>query len=61
MIEEWGPAGRRGRRAGQPVRGDDERTGNAIYDGTDDDGPAQLVLTVLAAVAVLIVIGLVLL
>lgn len=59
MIEEWGPRGRK--RAAQPVRDAGHQTGNAIYDGTDDDGPAQLVLAVLAAVAVLIVFGLVLL
>ena len=58
MIAEWGPRGRRPRRA-RPVS--DELTGNAIYDGTDDDGPALALLACLAAAFAVILVGLALL
>lgn len=58
MLAEWGPRGRRPRRV-RPV--EDVVTGNAIYDGVDDDGPAMVVLLVLGVVFVVVAIGLVLL
>lgn len=58
MIAEWGPRGRPARRV-RRVRDADELTGNAIFDGTDEDGPAQLMLAILVALFIAGLIGLV--
>ena len=58
MIAEWGPWGHRPRVV-RPVS--DELTGNAIYDGIDDDGPALALLACLAAAFAVVLVGLVML
>lgn len=60
MIEEWGPAGRRPRKVRRVPR-PDETTGNAIFDGVDDDGPAMATLGALGVAFVALALRLVLL
>lgn len=58
MIEEWGPSGRRPRFTRRRP-GADERTGNAIFDGVDDDPVAYATLMTLAGAFCLVLAWLV--